>query len=40
MLYGNWAPLLMLAAVLVMIRIGQENRRRELDALRREVHAF
>jgi heme exporter protein C len=40
MLYGNWVPLLLIAAVLVAVRMGQERRQREIDALRREVHAF
>jgi len=40
MLYGNWVPLLMIAAVLVAVRMQQERRMRELDALRREAHAF
>ena len=40
MLYGNWVPILMFAIILVVVRIGQERRQRELDALRREIHAF
>jgi len=40
MLYGNWVPLLMIAALLVAVRMRQERRLRELDALRREAHAF
>jgi len=40
MLYGNWLPILMIAAILVTIRMGQERSQRELDALRREIHAF
>jgi heme exporter protein C len=40
MLYGNWAPLLLVAVILVAVRMQQEKRRRELDALRREAHAF
>jgi hypothetical protein len=26
--------------ILIAIRMGQERRQRELDALRREIHAF
>jgi heme exporter protein C len=40
MLYGNWVPLLMVAAILIVIRIRQERRQREIDALRRTIHAF
>ena len=40
MLYGNWVPLLMFAVILVAVRMQQEHRQRELDALRREVHSF
>lgn len=40
MLYGNWVPLLLLAIVMVAVRYRQESRQREIDALRREVHAF
>ena len=40
MLYGNWLPILMIAVILITIRMGQERRQRELDALRREIHAF
>jgi heme exporter protein C len=40
MLYGNWAPILMVAAILIVIRMRLERSERELDALRREVHAF
>ncbi len=40
MLYGNWLPLLMIAVILVAVRMQQEKRLRELDALRREAHAF
>jgi heme exporter protein C len=38
MLYGNWAPLLMVAAILITIRYVQEKQQREIDALRREAH--
>jgi heme exporter protein C len=40
MLFLNWIPLLLLAAVLLLIRMRQEQTGREIDALRREVHAF
>jgi heme exporter protein C len=40
MLYGNWVPILMVAAVLVVLRMRLERSERELDALRREIHAF
>jgi len=40
MLYSNWVPLLLLAFVLVAVRMRQERRQREIDALRRTVHAF
>ena len=39
-LFLNWIPLLLLAAVFVMIRIEQERNQREIDALRRQAHAF
>ena len=40
MLYGNWVPLLLFAFILVMVRMLQERRQLELDALRRRAHAF
>lgn len=40
MLYGNWLPLLLVAVLLVAVRMKQENRRLELDALRREAHTI
>ena len=40
MLFENWVPLLMLAVVFVAVRMMQEKRQREIDALRRTVHAF
>jgi heme exporter protein C len=40
MLFGNWVPLLMIAFVLIAVRMMQERRQRELDALRRTAHAF
>jgi heme exporter protein C len=40
MAYWNVLALLLLTAVIVMLRLSQEERRRELDALRRTVHAF
>ncbi len=40
MLFLNWAPLLLLAAVFVAVRMRQEVQQRELEALRRRVHAL
>jgi heme exporter protein C len=40
MLFLNWVPLLLLAVVLVMLRMRQEQAQREIDALRRYAHAF
>jgi heme exporter protein C len=40
MLYVNWLPMLMLAAVMVAVRMRQESMSRELDALRRYAHAL
>jgi heme exporter protein C len=40
MLFLNWIPMLLLAVVLLLIRMRQEQTGREIDALRREVHAF
>jgi heme exporter protein C len=39
-IYINLLALLCLAAVLAMLRYNQEKRRRELDSLRRTVHAI
>lgn len=36
----NWAPLLLLAAVLMAVRMRQEEQQRELEALRRRAHAL
>ncbi len=38
MLYGNWVPLLIVAAIFITIRFVQEKQQREIDALRREAH--
>lgn len=38
MLYGNWVPLLIVAAMLIAVRYVQEKQQREIDALRREAH--
>lgn len=38
-LYLNWLALLMFAVVLLLVRMRQEKTEREIDALRREVHA-
>ena len=40
MLYSNWVPILMIAAILISLRVHQEYRQREIDALRRGAHAF
>jgi heme exporter protein C len=40
MMFMNWLPLLVVAAVLVAVRLRQENMQREVDALRREALAF
>ncbi len=40
MLFFNWIPLLLLAVALLLIRMRQEQTGREIDALRREMHAF
>lgn len=40
MLFHNWMALLLLAGVLVAIRWNQEERKRELESLRREALAF
>jgi heme exporter protein C len=40
MLFLNWAPLLLLAAVLLAIRMRQEEQQREVEALRRRAHAL
>jgi heme exporter protein C len=39
MIYMNWLPMLMLAAIFIAIRMRQEMMQREVDALRRHVHA-
>lgn len=39
-LYLNWLALMLFAIVLLMIRIRQEDVQRELDGLRREMHAI
>jgi len=40
MLFLNWVPLLLLGMVMVVIRLRQERRQRELEALRRMAHAL
>jgi heme exporter protein C len=40
MLYGNWVPLLIIAAVFVAVRMRQASVQREIDALRRTLHTF
>ncbi len=39
-LFMNWIPLLLLAGVFLMIRMEQERIERQLNGLRRTVHAF
>jgi len=40
MLFVNWVPLILIAVVLVMIRLRQEEAQREIDAVRRWAHAL
>lgn len=40
MLFLNTIPLVMLGVAMLLIRMRQEQTEREIDALRREVHAF
>jgi heme exporter protein C len=40
MIFWNWFALMLFAAVLVMIRMHQEQAQREMDALRRHAHAL
>jgi heme exporter protein C len=40
MLFGNWAPILILAMVFIVVRMRQARAQREIDAMRRTVHAF
>lgn len=40
MLYGNWIPLLIIAGVFIAVRMRQARTQREIDALRRTIHAF
>jgi heme exporter protein C len=40
MLFMNWLALILLAVVLAMVRIRQEQQQREIDALRRYAHAL
>jgi heme exporter protein C len=39
-IYWNWLALLLLAAILVLMRLHQENTKREIDALRRYAHSL
>ncbi|MGA2325428.1 MAG: cytochrome c biogenesis protein CcsA [Bryobacteraceae bacterium] len=39
-LFMNWIPLLLLAGVLLMLRMEQERIQRQVDGLRRTIHAF
>jgi heme exporter protein C len=38
--FGNFAAFLLLAAAMVLVRLHQESTRREIDSLRREIHAI
>jgi len=40
MLYGNWVPILIVAAILITIRYAQEKQQRAIDAMRREAHTL
>ena len=40
MLFANWVPILLLAAVMIAIRMRQERIHREVEALRRYAHEF
>jgi heme exporter protein C len=40
MLYVNWIPMLLLAGVLLMIRMRQENLQREIEGMRRYAHSY
>jgi heme exporter protein C len=39
-IYWNWLALMCLAAVMVMVRIRQEEFSREIDSLRRLAHSY
>ena len=39
-LYMNWLAIMLLAAIFVLLRLRQEEMRREVDGLRRLVHAY
>ncbi len=39
-IYWNWLAMMLLGAILVAVRMRQENMRREIDSLRREAYAF
>ena len=40
MLFLNWVPLILIAVVLILIRLRQEEAQREIDAVRRWAHAL
>ena len=40
LLYNNFFALAMLTAVFVAVRYGQEHDQREIDSLRRQIHAL
>jgi hypothetical protein len=40
MIYQNWVALTAFAAVIMVLRFGQEKMQRELDALRRRAHGL
>jgi hypothetical protein len=39
-MYWDWLAFVLLAAALILIRMRQENVRREIDSLRRFAHAL
>jgi heme exporter protein C len=40
MLFLNWVPIILIALVMVMVRLRQEEAQREIDAVRRWAHAI
>jgi heme exporter protein C len=38
--FGTWTALMLLATVMTLVRLGQEDSQRELDSLRRMAHAM
>jgi heme exporter protein C len=39
-IYWNWVALMCLAAILVMVRMRQEDMSRQIDSLRRMAHTY